>query len=81
MREEAEGSFESNVQSTWLAGLWEMYSRAPQINQKTEFWYFTLTTRSYMKDGPQEQASANTQMPYLGVFGLFEHVFQRAKYG
>ena len=57
-----------------------MYSRAPQINQNTEFWYFTLTTRSYMKDGPQEQASANTQIPYLGVFGLFEHVFQRAKY-
>ena len=60
MREEVEGSFESNVQSTWLVCLWEMYSRAPQINQKTEFWYFTLTTGSYMKDGQQKQASANT---------------------
>ena len=40
VREEAKGSFESDVQSTWLVGLWEMYSRAPQINQKTEFWYF-----------------------------------------
>ena len=35
MREEAGGSFESNVQSTWLVCLWEMYSRAPQIYQKT----------------------------------------------
>ena len=63
------------VVNVLLANDSQSYSRAPQINQKTEFWYFTLTTGSYMKDEPQEQASANTQIPYLGVFGLFEYVF------